>query len=141
VFIGGKIMAVKKGTKKNLGGGQIGNKNAYKDDEEKVLKVLNDIINGLKDGRYYSLSKALLSNGIGYNSLKAYEKKYEKNEVVFDIIKNVRELGEVALECNGQSGDISPPMAMFNLKHHYGHTDQPQQADTTPPKFVFRIER
>jgi hypothetical protein len=131
-------MAVKKQEKKNLGGAPVGNKNAYVDDEKEVIEKFTDMANGLQDGRYFSFSNALLKNGIGYKTLAYYESKYSKNEVVFQVIKKARELGELALEQNSLNGTISPAVAIFNLKHHYGHSDQPKQDNS---KNIIVIER
>ena len=132
-------MAVKKQEKR---GAPIGNKNAYVDDEKEVIELLTNMKNGLMDGTYHSLSKALLKNGIGHNSFRDYSEKYATNPIVSDIIKKVRELGEVVIESNAMEGAVNAPMAMFHLKHHYGHSDQPKQQQlpqTDPQKIIIEF--
>jgi hypothetical protein len=131
-------MAVKKEKSPKLSEAMKGNKNAYVDDEKKVIDILTNMQNGLIDGTYNSLSKALLKNGIGHNSFRDYSEKYASNKTVSDIIKTVRELGEVVIESNSIDGLGSSASAIFHLKHHYGHSDQPKQ-DNSTKKIVIKV--
>ena len=131
-------MAVKKQEKKNLGGAPIGNKNAYVDDEEELIKKLNSAIKGILDESYKTLVDAYTANDLSYNDMAYYSEKYSKNEVVFRLIKKIRNLGAMLLERSGLNGTVNPPMAMFLLKHHYGYSDQPKQ-DNSTKKIVIKV--
>lgn len=104
----------------------VKNINAQKHTKKYVLSVLQDVEEGIINGTYTSLERALLSHGLYRQKLHEWCATWRKSQVVSDTIKRILELAKTAIVANTVEGKVPANVGIFLMKAKLGYSDKPE---------------
>lgn len=101
-----------------------GNSNAEKYPREEIINIMSRITEGLKKGKYSSIHRAYLSEGI-YSALVDYwKKRFSDDATVLSAIKTVSKLGHELLRSNMLDGTVNSTAAIWIDKSVYKSSEK-----------------
>lgn len=101
----------------------IGNRNAVKYSDTEVIDLLLDICDKTKNENCYFILQAI-RNKVSRAQWDYFIEKYQENQTVFGIIKNIQSICECNLVEAMLSGKVKETARIFLLKAKYGYIDR-----------------
>lgn len=101
----------------------VGNRNAVKYSDPEVINLLLDICDKAKSENCYFILQAIRDK-VSRAQWDYFIEKYQDNQTVFGIIKNIQSVCECNLVEAMLSGKVKETASIFLLKAKYGYIDR-----------------